>query len=528
MLTKALKTILHIGFLLLINLLVAQQNSFDEKRDSILLKLDKKLNSFTKKQDTLQVISTRLERIKFYSKKGFYSKSYDEIWLLLSLVESPKFIKQKIKILQQLISLYIIFEQKEKASENYKKAIDLIRRNNLKEKDKSLLLAQLYNLGAWIEIRLSIDFFEAEKLALKSITYYKQLNNSTPIYSQIQLAHIYIKKPELSKAKSILFKLKKEHPLPLKRTHALLFERIGQYYDIKKERDSAIYYFKMSLKAINKFETHPDKEHLITKRLSKNYQNLGNYKEAYKYLTLTMAINDKIFSSKKSQNKELFEIKNKYEVRLRENDKAIQTQKLKLLENEKSFWRLKIFLVVLFLIGLFGFVFFYFNRRHRIKLLNQSLINQKQKLELEKQDEILELKNKELLASALQLLERDTLQEDIKKQLSTLLVKGDNIKIIKSIKNALKISTTTKWKEFQAHFTKVNDSFFSSLKAQYPLLTPTDLKMCAFIKLGFSSKDMAQIMGITVEGINTSRSRLRKKMNLNRKIVLSEFLQKFS
>ena len=66
---------------------------------------------------------------------------------------------------------------------------------------------------------------------------------------------------------------------------------------------------------------------------------------------------------------------------------------------------------------------------------------------------------------------------------------------------------------------------YYALKEQYPKLSPTDLKMCAFIKLGFSSKDMAQIMGITAEGINTSRSRLRKKMNLPREFIFAEFLQ---
>ncbi|GAA4237886.1 hypothetical protein GCM10022291_26210 [Postechiella marina] len=527
-----IKSIFQVGCFLLTNVLLAQQSSSEVnsaiKTDSIQIKLNTDLEYFTKKKDTLEIVNTRIKRIKYYSKKGLYSKSYDEVWQSLHLLESPKFLTQRIEILDRLISLYIIFEQKDKAYKNLEKSINLVKNNSLNEKDKSKLLARLYNLEAWIEIRLTSNYDKAEALALKSIEAYKKTTAIIPDYSQIQLAHIYIKNEKLKEAKNILFKLQKDYPLPLKPIHALLHERIGQYYDAKKERDSAIYYFKTSLAAIDKFENHPDKKLQVAKKLSENYLAIKNYKLAYKYLLLTSNINDKIFSFSKSQNKELFEIKNKYESQLQENKEAIKSQQIKILENEKVFWRLRVILIVLFLFSAFGFVFFYFNRRSRIKILNQDFINQRQKDEIAKQDEILELKNKELLTSALQLLERDTLQEDIKKQLNTLHVKGDNIAIIKGIKNALKTSTTGKWKEFQAHFTKVNDSFFSSLKVQYPLLTPTDLKMCAFIKLGFSSKDMAQIMGITVEGINTSRSRLRKKMSLDRKVVLSEFLQSFS
>lgn len=529
---KTLNFILQIKLLFFTTILIAQQRDFDKvddlKTDSIHLKLDKKLEYFSKKHDTLQIINTRIKRIKYYSSKGFYSKSYDEVWTSLPFVDAPKFITQKIKILDRLIALYIVFDQQDKAYHSYKKAIELVNKNTLKPNEKSQLLGRLYNLGAWLEIRLASDYTKAEEFALKSIEQYKKTTSTIPISSQIQLAHIYIKKKELSKAKEILFNLKKAYPMPLKKKHALLYERIGQYYDIKKERDSAIYYLKTSLRAINKFDNHPDKKLQVSKKLSENYLAIGNYNLAHKYLLLASNINDQIFSSNKSQNKELFEIKNKYEIRLKENHEAIQSQQIKLLEKENESWILKIFLTIVLLSSFFGFLFFYFNRKNSIKILKQNLTNQKQKLEIEKQDEILELKNKELLTSALQLLERDTLQEDLKKQLNTLEVKGENSSIVKGIKNALKINTTNKWKEFESHFTKINDTFYSSLKEKHTLLTPTDLKMCAFIKLGFSSKDMSQIMGISVEGINTSRSRLRKKMNLDRKTILSEFLQNFS
>ena len=531
MTNKLLKNILHISFFIISfslysnNIQIDSTKAFSEEK-----KLQTSVTSFEKKNDTLQIINARFKLIQFYTKKGFYSKSYDELWKLFPLVETPKYLTQKIETLNILISLYMVFEQHEKAKETYLKAIDVIEKQSNEQQNKNKFLGRIYNLGAWIEIKSTFNFEKAEELALKSIEYYKKcdIDEATFHYSEIQLAHIYIKKNEPNKAKKILFKLKNIYPLPLKRPHTLLFQRLGQYAELKKDRDSAIYYYSKSIAAIEKFENQPDKKLQISKKLSENYEKIGNYKLAHKYLLLATDLNDQIFSSHKSQNKELFEIKNKYEIELKENNEKLKSQQLKLLESEKEFWILKLFSLFIVLSSLFGFVFFYFKRKSKMKLLNQQSLNEKQQLEIQKQDEILELKNKELLTSALQLLERDTLQEDLKKQLNKLSVKGENTNIVKEIKNSLNISTKGKWNEFQSHFTAVNDSFYSTLKSNYPLLTPTDLKMCAFIKLGFSSKDMAQIMGISVEGINTSRSRLRKKMNLPRKTILSEFLQNFS
>ena len=80
------------------------------------------------------------------------------------------------------------------------------------------------------------------------------------------------------------------------------------------------------------------------------------------------------------------------------------------------------------------------------------------------------------------------------------------------------------WEEFEARFISVNKGFYERLKAKYPKLTQGDLKLCALIKLNFSSKDMARLMGISVESVHTTRYRLRKKLGLNREDNLTEFI----
>ncbi|MEM6829932.1 MAG: tetratricopeptide repeat protein, partial [Bacteroidota bacterium] len=73
-------------------------------------------------------------------------------------------------------------------------------------------------------------------------------------------------------------------------------------------------------------------------------------------------------------------------------------------------------------------------------------------------------------------------------------------------------------------FTAVNKDFFERLKHQFPNLQPYDLKICALIKLNFSGKEMARLLGITPESANTSRYRLRKRLGLKKEENLVTFI----
>ncbi|WP_431217544.1 helix-turn-helix transcriptional regulator [Puia sp. P3] len=62
------------------------------------------------------------------------------------------------------------------------------------------------------------------------------------------------------------------------------------------------------------------------------------------------------------------------------------------------------------------------------------------------------------------------------------------------------------------------------LKARFPNLTNSDLKVCAYLQLNLSTKEIAQLMNISVRGVDISRYRLRKKFQLSRQQSLNDFL----
>ncbi len=83
------------------------------------------------------------------------------------------------------------------------------------------------------------------------------------------------------------------------------------------------------------------------------------------------------------------------------------------------------------------------------------------------------------------------------------------------------ISSEDDWKIFEMHFDQVHENFFRRLKESFDELTPSDLKLCAYLRLNLSSKEIAPLLNISVRGIEIRRYRLRKRLQLNRMKIWS-------
>jgi DNA-binding CsgD family transcriptional regulator len=81
--------------------------------------------------------------------------------------------------------------------------------------------------------------------------------------------------------------------------------------------------------------------------------------------------------------------------------------------------------------------------------------------------------------------------------------------------------------KFEENFDLVHNNFISRLAGQYPSLSMTERKMCAYIKMQLSSKEIAPLLNISIRGVETTRYRLRKKLRLSRDESLTQFLINF-
>src|SRR5699024_7340602 len=182
-------------------------------------------------------------------------------------------------------------------------------------------------------------------------------------------------------------------------------------------------------------------------------------------------------------------------------------------------------LVILLLI--FGLVLIrYKNRLAKIKLANELKRAQENELQLN-----LELKNKELASETLKNAEQNEMLNAIQEELKKIknLNSGSNVnQAIHRLQSKIRSdSPQNNWEEFEWRFTKVYESFYRKLNQLHPNLSVHDKRLCALLRLNFSTKEIASITKNSVKSVENSRTRLRKKLGLtNQKIELSTYLSK--
>lgn len=167
----------------------------------------------------------------------------------------------------------------------------------------------------------------------------------------------------------------------------------------------------------------------------------------------------------------------------------------------------------------------------------QKQINILHQLEIEKNEkEIIQLKNeklqndillktRELADTSMHLAERSDALLKVKDELQKLYVKTDGNHDLKKTLHLLHDieRNNNNWEIFAKHFDEVSNDFLKKLKAKFPTLTINDLKICAYLQLNLSSKEIAQLMNISVRGVEINRYRLRKKLNISGNLSFNTF-----
>lgn len=137
-------------------------------------------------------------------------------------------------------------------------------------------------------------------------------------------------------------------------------------------------------------------------------------------------------------------------------------------------------------------------------------------------------KNSQLASVTMHLLSKNEFVMSIRKKISDALDTKDNkddlSKIVKSIDT--NIDEDDAWETFAHHFDQVHGNFLHKLKKEIKL-TPQETKLCAYLKMNMSTKDIANLMNITVRGVELARYRLRKKLGIGRDTNLVSYLDSY-
>jgi hypothetical protein len=162
--------------------------------------------------------------------------------------------------------------------------------------------------------------------------------------------------------------------------------------------------------------------------------------------------------------------------------------------------------------------------RHRLRVKNEQIERRRLNMELE-------TRNKELAANVMSLIRKNELLSSMGDKLMEIqnnAVKVETKTAIKKIASELQDTTDNEiWDEFEIRFKQVHSEFYEKLISQFPDLSPNEQRLCAFLRLNMTTKDISGLTGQRVDTLEIARWRLRKKLNLsNSKTNLVTFLSK--
>ncbi len=159
-----------------------------------------------------------------------------------------------------------------------------------------------------------------------------------------------------------------------------------------------------------------------------------------------------------------------------------------------------------------------------IKLRNEKLVidNQRKQAEIEN-------KTKELASIAMQITYKNEMLTQIRQKLSKVsqkMIHQESKQKVDSLIKTLEKDMVhdDEWEKFEISFDQVHEDFLKKLRTRYTALSPKDLRLCAYLRMNLSSKEIAPLLNISIRGVEISRYRLRRKLDIDRDINLTEFM----
>ena len=153
------------------------------------------------------------------------------------------------------------------------------------------------------------------------------------------------------------------------------------------------------------------------------------------------------------------------------------------------------------------------------------------KLKNEKLKAEIKHKNKELATNTLHILDKNEFIKSIKARLNGILGSDDtkvNFRLKKIINEIDKnMEDDDNWKQFEYHFDEVHGDFFKKLREEHPAITPQELKLSAYLRMNMTTKEIADMLRISVRGVEIGRYRLRKKLLLEKETNLVEYMMNY-
>jgi len=463
--------------------------------------------------------------------RGIYSQSLENLLLAEEIFEKLKYDSATVGNRNYLGKLFYKTKGIQEAIHMHEDALLLAQ----KTEDKFGEAYSLSMLGGMYE--KSGDYITALHFQRNAKSLLQFLDDKyllSEIFENIGSIH-----EDLENLDSAFFYFNKAYDVSLSQGENInLISKLNNLGDIKRKKllkEAALQYYFEAL-ALSKKMQDAYQESSALRDIARTYADFEEFKLAYSYLDSSRMVYQMIFSNETATQQvlvdDLFMLK-------------VKERQIIELENEQAYnLKIRWYLMILLLL-LIGLVLVVYSRQ-RLKVIteNKMMEQQKQlfeaskklmeaelvkrKLEEDKLSRELESNAKALTAETLHVIEKNKMLTDIRERLKNSL--DDDAKVQKKkMKNLLKMIEhnfvqDTDWEDFKISFEKVHEDFFKKLHNYSHELSPADLKLASLMKMNLGSKDIASILGISLDSLRISRYRLRKKMNLEKGESLQQFI----
>lgn len=254
--------------------------------------------------------------------------------------------------------------------------------------------------------------------------------------------------------------------------------------------------------------------------LSNAYSKHADFEKAFSYYKVYNTLRDSI--TQKEKGNEFAELQLKYEL-----EKNILQQKG---VNQRKTLMLTASIIILLILSGFIFILFLLHRTRTAKILLQqkNLILEQQQKQQEFKDKI-SIQNKEVSSGVITIQKKNEILKATAEKLKNIEKdnKDSSALINGLIKEITDNANETEWLKFEGQFNQVHDSFYKKLDQINPNLTIFEKRLCGYLKLKMTSKEIANLTNSSPRSVEVARYRLRKKLNLtNNTENLGVFLDK--
>jgi tetratricopeptide (TPR) repeat protein/DNA-binding CsgD family transcriptional regulator len=488
---------------------------------------------YSRKGDSLKMGRGKLFQGQLLRSKALYSDALDLYLEALSIFQSTKDTFNEANVLAEMATLYAMSDDNKKAIAYGRKAAQMFKNLNKEHRYAYVSLNLANNLNydekpdsAILILNQVIPIFKKDK------DVYLEIN------ALAQLSRAYYKKGQIAKALGIMEQSNKLDPDAQYISQSIYnFQMMGRMYQDIKAYPSALEHFKKAYHLQQQIGFNDELKPLLHD-IAMIYEMINQSDSALKYFKEFQIVSDSLYSIE--ERNRLNELKETYEADLKEEQLRNNAKEIELLEQSNEVKTQRNINLVIILIVIVALTIAIISRQRNSMKLNKMLASQKElahkaeilakETERQKLEEDLKHRQRELANQALLIAEKNEMIRSFRSEVEKVGQEEVQAKnSLRSISRKMERAENQQgdWDKFMQLFKDVHPELWSKLAQTHEDLTHNDLRLLALMKMGFSNKEIADILHITEGGLKKARYRLRKKLDLEAEASLHQFIQNF-